>query len=190
MRTVVSLETLELGNKAWMLRLLHQNNSSSEPDTECRWWSISTGCWNCRRNIIKLLFKRWLGQTAEAMLVHGSVLEDEGYLNPQNYYTKASNMLGCLRTAWKYQYWICVCSCSCPQSRETRGREPQQTLWLCYYATQYFCGEDWNKDSWILMLQFFSEIVIRPSKKPKNLISRDPFKEVMASSHYPKKLLF
>lgn len=53
---------------------------------------------------LNFLLKRWLGQTAEAVLVHGSIAEDEEYLNPQNYYTNASNLLGCLRTAWKHQY--------------------------------------------------------------------------------------
>lgn len=53
---------------------------------------------------LNFLLKRWLAQTAAAVLVHGSVAEHEEYLNPQNYYTNASKMLGCLRTEWKHQY--------------------------------------------------------------------------------------
>lgn len=53
---------------------------------------------------LNVLLKRWLAQTAEAVLVHDqqcwSVVENEEYLNPQN----CTLMLGCLRTAWKHQY--------------------------------------------------------------------------------------
>ena len=53
---------------------------------------------------LNFLLKRGLAHTAEAVLVHGSVVEDEEYLDPLSCYTNASNMLDCLRTAWKYQY--------------------------------------------------------------------------------------
>lgn len=49
---------------------------------------------------LNFLLKRWLAQTAEAVLVHESVAEDEEYLNSQNFYTNVSNLLGCLRTGY------------------------------------------------------------------------------------------
>lgn len=50
---------------------------------------IITGYWLSLLVSLNFLLKRWLAQTAEAVVVHGSVVEDEKYLNPQNYLTNA-----------------------------------------------------------------------------------------------------
>lgn len=49
-----------------------------------------------------LLLKMGLAHTAEAVLAHGSVVEDEEYLDPLSCYTNASDMLNCLNIEYAY----------------------------------------------------------------------------------------
>lgn len=52
---------------------------------------------------LNFLLKGALVHTAEAVLVHGSVVEDKEYSDPLSCYTNASDVLDCLRTVWQHQ---------------------------------------------------------------------------------------